>query len=197
MCVFGKLDINFALGKTDGGQTLDCGRLCAQKADMAQRPNARFRIVRAGWRIKTRRHFFISSGLPNLRGAALDARGNGQSIAEAMRDEFGAEVCESVMLSENWYRTHTAPFKAALEDGTLDAIPKDEDILTDLRAFELVRGVPRIPDVRTKGQDGKKRHGDAAIAFVLAHYASRELNTGPIRVASRRIRRKSALTKGY
>ena len=99
-------------------------------------------------------------GLPNLRGAALDARGNGQSIAEAMRDEFGAEVCESVMLSENWYRTHTAPFKAALEDGTLDAIPKDEDILTDLRAFELVRGVPRIPDVRTKGQDGKKRHGD-------------------------------------
>lgn len=136
-------------------------------------------------------------GLPNLRGAALDARGNGQSIAEAMRDEFGAEVCESVMLSENWYRTHTAPFKAALEDGTLDAIPKDEDILTDLRAFELVRGVPRIPDVRTKGQDGKKRHGDAAIAFVLAHYASRELNTGPIRVASRRIRRKSALTKGY
>ena len=114
-----------------------------------------------------------------------------------MRDEFGAEVCESVMLSENWYRTHTAPFKAALEDGTLDAIPKDEDILTDLRAFELVRGVPRIPDVRTKGQDGKKRHGDAAIAFVLAYYASRELNTGPIRVASRRIRRKSALTKGY
>ena len=97
----------------------------------------------------------------------MDARGNGQSIAEAMRDEFGAEVCESVMLSENWYRTHTAPFKAALEDGTLDAIPKDEDILTDLRAFELVRGVPRIPDVRTKGQDGKKRHGDAAIAFVL------------------------------
>ena len=62
---------------------------------------------------------------------------------------------------------------------------------------ELVRGVPRIPDVRTKGQDGKKRHGDAAIAFVLAYYASRELNTGPIRVASRRIRRKSALTKGY
>ena len=136
-------------------------------------------------------------GLPNLRGAALDARGNGQSIAEAMRDEFGAEVCESVMLSENWYRTHTAPFKAALEDGTLDAIPKDEDILTDLRAFELVKGVPRVPDTRTKGADGKKRHGDAAIAFVLAHYASRELNTGPIRVASRRIRRKSALTKGY
>ena len=135
--------------------------------------------------------------LPNLRGAALDARGNGQSLAEAMRDAFGAEVVEAVMLSENWYRTHTAPFKAALEDGTLDAIPKDEDILTDLRAFELVRGVPRIPDVRTKGQDGKKRHGDAAIAFVLAHYASRELNAGPVRVASRRVRRISRTTHGF
>ena len=43
--------------------------------------------------------------LPNLRGAALDARGNGQSLAEAMRDAFGAEVVEAVMLSE----TGTAP----------------------------------------------------------------------------------------
>lgn len=135
--------------------------------------------------------------LPNLRGVALDARGNGQSLAEAMRDAFGAEVVEAVMLSENWYRTHTAPFKAALEDGTLDGLPRDEDILTDLRAFELVKGVPRIPDTRTKGQDGKKRHGDAAIAFVLAHYASRELNAGPVRVASRRVRRISRTTHGF
>ena len=135
--------------------------------------------------------------LPNLRGAALDARGNGQSLAEAMRDAFGAEVVEAVMLSENWYRTHTAPFKAALEDGTLDGLPRDEDILTDLRAFELVKGVPRIPDTRTKGQDGKKRHGDAAIAFVLAHYASRELNAGPVRVASRRVRRISRTMHGF
>ena len=135
--------------------------------------------------------------LPNLRGTALDARGNGQSLAEAMRDAFGAEVVEAVMLSENWYRTHTAPFKAALEDGTLDGLPRDEDILTDLRAFELVKGVPRIPDTRTKGQDGKKRHGDAAIAFVLAHYASRELNAGPVRVASRRVRRISRTTHGF
>lgn len=135
--------------------------------------------------------------LPNLRGAALDARGNGQSLAEAMRDAFGAEVVEAVMLSENWYRTHTAPFKASLEDGTLDGLPRDEDILTDLRAFELVKGVPRIPDTRTKGQDGKKRHGDAAIAFVLAHYASRELNAGPVRVASRRVRRISRTTHGF
>ena len=140
---------------------------------------------------------YLLHGLPNLRGAALDARGNGQSLAEAMQDEFGAEIVEAVMLTESWYRTHTAPFKAALEDGTLDGLPKDEDVLNDLRAFELINGVPRIPSTRTKGQDGQKRHGDTGIALLLAHYASRELNAGPVRVSSRRIRRSSNLTRGY
>lgn len=136
-------------------------------------------------------------GLPNLRGAALDARGNGQALAEAMQDAFGAGIVDAVMLSENWYRLHTAPFKAALEDGTLDGLPRDEDILNDLRAFELINGVPRIPAARTKGADGKKRHGDAGIAFVLAHYAARELNTGPVKVSGRNIRRRSKLTEGF
>lgn len=140
---------------------------------------------------------YLLHGLPNLRGVALDARGNGQSLAEAMQDEFGTEIVEAVMLSEGWYRTHTAPFKAALEDGTLDGLPKDEDVLNDLRAFELINGVPRIPSTRTKGQDGQKRHGDTGIALLLAHYASRELNTGPVRVSSRRIRNGSSLTRGY
>ena len=136
-------------------------------------------------------------GLPNLRGAAFDARGNGQSLAEAMQDKFGVSIVEPVMLSENWYRLHTAQFKAALEDGTLDGLPKDEDILNDLRAFELINGVPRIPAARTKGADGQKRHGDAGIAFVLAHYASRELNTGPVKVSSRKAGRRSRFTNGF
>ena len=140
---------------------------------------------------------YLLAGLPNLLGAALDARGNGQYLAEAMQDQFGGERVQAVMLSENWYRAHTAPFKAALEDGTLDKLPRDEDILTDLRAFELIKGVPRIPDTRTRGQDGNKRHGDTAIALVLAHYASRELNIGAVRVASRAVRRESRLTNGY
>ena len=114
-----------------------------------------------------------------------------------MQDRFGGDRVQAVMLSENWYRAHTAPFKAALEDGTLDKLPRDEDILTDLRAFELIKGVPRIPDTRTRGQDGNKRHGDTAIALVLAHYASRELNTGPVRVSGRNIRRRSRFTGGY
>ena len=140
---------------------------------------------------------FVLANLPNLLGAAFDARGNGQSLAEAMQDQFGHDRIQAVMLSENWYRTHTAPFKAALEDGTLYGLPRDENILADLRAFELVRGVPRIPDTRTKGTDGKTRHGDTGIALLLAHYASRELNIGAIKVSSRAVQRTSRFTQGY
>ena len=139
---------------------------------------------------------FLLRGLPNLRGGAFDGRGNGQSLAEAAQDDFGSMI-EIVMLSESWYREHTAPFKAALEDGTLTDLPKNEDVLADLRAFEVVNGVPRIPATRTKGSDGNKRHGDTGIAALLAHYASRELNHGPIRVSSRKVTRRSGLTKGY
>ena len=110
---------------------------------------------------------FLLRGLPNLRGGAFDGRGNGQFLAEAAQDEFGSMI-EIVMLSEGWYREHTAPFKAALEDGTLTDLPKNEDVLADLRAFEVVNGVPRIPATRTKGSDGNKRHGDTGIAALLA-----------------------------
>lgn len=46
-------------------------------------------------------------------------------------------------------------------------------ILADLRAIEVVKGVARIPDRRTTGDDGGKRHGDAAVAGCLAYAASR------------------------
>lgn len=116
---------------------------------------------------------YIIDALPRFSGGAFDARGNGQYLAETMTDKYGSLI-DSVMLSEKWYRENTAPFKAALEDGTLEAIPKDADILTDLRSFEVVKGVPRIPDARTKSNDGKsKRHGDSAIALLLLHAASR------------------------
>ena len=139
----------------------------------------------------------VLHGLPNLRGAALDARGNGQALAEAMQDEFGRDIIQAVMLSEGWYRTHTAPFKAALEDGTIDKLPKDEGVLTDLRSFEIINGVPRIPSTRINGQNGHKRHGDTAIALLLAHYASRELNNLPLKVTSRKIKRNSKISLGY
>jgi phage FluMu gp28-like protein len=89
------------------------------------------------------------------------------------------------MLTENWYREHMPPVKAALEDGTLNGLPKDADILADLRAVQVVRGVPRIPDTRSTGEDKGKRHGDAAVAVALAYFASREINLGPVKATTR------------
>ena len=62
--------------------------------------------------------------------------------------------------------------KAAFEDGLI-AVPRDKDVLGDLRAIKVVKGVARVPDKKTTGKDGGQRHGDAGIAIALMHYASR------------------------
>lgn len=141
--------------------------------------------------------FYLIDRLPRFLGGALDARGNGQFLAEVAMQRYGATRIAQVMLSESWYREHMPPFKAALEDGTLDQLPRDADILGDLRLLQVIKGVPRVPDVRTTGTDKGKRHGDAAIALALAYYASRELNKGPVKVSSRRRRHSVSLLKGY
>lgn len=115
---------------------------------------------------------FLISGLPRFRKGALDARGNGHALAEFLAQKFGYNRIELVMLTEGWYREQMQPLKAAFEDGTI-ALPRDKDLLADLRAIKMVRGVARVPDAKTVGQDGGKRHGDAGIAVALMHYASR------------------------
>lgn len=116
--------------------------------------------------------FYIVDRLPRFMHGKLDARGNGQYLAEVAMQRYGAARIEQVMLSEKWYSENLPPFKAALEDGTLDALPQDADTLADLRAFEVIKGVPKIPDTRSKGKDGEQRHGDAGVAYALAHAAS-------------------------
>ena len=129
--------------------------------------------------------FYLIDRLPRFMGGAFDARGNGQFLAEVAMQRYGASRIQQVMLSEGWYREHMPPVKAALEDGTLDGLPKDADILADLRAVQVVRGVPRVPDTRSTGEDKGKRHGDAAVAVALAYFASREINHGPVVATSR------------
>ena len=55
---------------------------------------------------------------------------------------YGSSRVKQVMPTENWYREHMPPVKAALEDGNLVGLPKDEDTLDDLRAVQVVNGVP-------------------------------------------------------
>ncbi|WP_288843422.1 terminase large subunit domain-containing protein [uncultured Deefgea sp.] len=119
--------------------------------------------------------FYLLDRLPRFMGGAFDARGNGQFMAEVAMQRYSALRIAQVMLSEAWYRENMPPVKAALEDGTLIDLPLDADILADLRLVQIIRGIPRIPDARTTGQDKSKRHGDAAVALALAYFASREL----------------------
>lgn len=115
--------------------------------------------------------FFIVDRLPRLAGGALDARGNGQYLAEVAAQRYGASHIEQVMLSDKWYLEHMPRFKAALEDATLE-VPRDDDVLQDLRQLQVIRGVPKLGDDRRKGHDGGDRHGDAAVALALAYRAS-------------------------
>lgn len=141
--------------------------------------------------------FYLIDRLPHFTGGAFDARGNGQFLAEVAMQRYGATRIQQVMLSEGWYREHMPPVKAALEDGTLDGLPRDADVLADLRAVQVIKGVPRIPETRTTGEDKGKRHGDAAVAVALAYFASREINKGPVTVKSRRRRTGARITQGY
>lgn len=114
--------------------------------------------------------FWLIDRLPLFRSGKLDARGNGQYLAEVTRQRYGERI-EEVMLSEPWYRENMPPMKAGLEDGTL-TLPADREIRDDIRALAIVRGVARVPDKRA-GEKGSQRHGDAAVALALAVAASR------------------------
>lgn len=118
--------------------------------------------------------FYLVDRLPGFLRGKNDARGNGQQLAETAAVRYGHSRIEQVMLTEGWYRDNMPPFKAALEDGTLDQIPADRDTLGDYRALRVIKGVPRVPDVRTTEKGGGKRHGDAAVAGVLAYAATRD-----------------------
>lgn len=115
---------------------------------------------------------YIGERLPRLSSGKLDSRGNGHYMAEKAVQKWGPLRIEAVMLSQTWYRENTAPLKSAFEDGTI-LLPRDADTLDDLRAFEVVKGIPMIPDKRSTGKDGQQRHGDSGVAILLGYAASR------------------------
>ncbi|MGJ8563853.1 MAG: hypothetical protein ACSHXY_09910 [Alphaproteobacteria bacterium] len=93
-------------------------------------------------------------------------------MAEKARQRYGERI-HTINATVNWYTENMPPFKAAFENQTL-TVPKDADIVTDLHMFEEVKGVGRMPDKRTNSKETGKRHGDAGIACVHAHFASRQ-----------------------
>lgn len=117
----------------------------------------------------------IIDKLPKFRCGAMDATGNGYTLAEFTADKYGRERIFEIKLNDSWYRENMTPFQQAFEDGVLD-LPKDADFLNDLRTLELIDGIIKVPDLRT--QDTKdaefKRHGDAAVALALGYFATRQ-----------------------
>ncbi|CAD7055399.1 phage protein [Pseudorhizobium halotolerans] len=117
--------------------------------------------------------FYIGDRLPRLIGGALDARGNGQYLAEKARQRWG-ECIQEVMLSAKWYAANMPPYIEAFSDKSL-LLPVDADVLADHQALAYVNGIIKVPDEHSsKGADGYDRHGDTAPAGALAFYASRQ-----------------------
>jgi len=117
--------------------------------------------------------FFVLDALPRFGHGAFDATGNGAYLAEVAQQRYGLRISE-VKLSQEWYRENGVPYVEAFGDRTV-VIAADDDIVRDHQALQYVGGVIKVPDdMRYKGADGLDRHGDTAIAGMLAWYASRQ-----------------------
>lgn len=114
---------------------------------------------------------YVVDRLPRFCFGALDARGNGQYLAERAMQHYGAGRIAQVMLSVPWYRDNMPRYKAAFEDKSI-LLAKDADLIEDHRAFRMVKGVAMIPETKNVGQDKKKRHGDLGVAGALAWFAA-------------------------
>lgn len=110
---------------------------------------------------------YLVRGVPLFLAGRMDARGNGQQLAESMVEDWGADRIEAAMDNANTYLTHMPRMKGRFDDRTI-AIPRSDAIVDDLRLIKLVKGVPMVVDRTTDKEDGAKgkRHGDFAIALM-------------------------------
>lgn len=116
--------------------------------------------------------FYVCDRLPRLSGGALDANGNGAYLAEVTAQKYGAQRIVEVKATPEWYRKNSTAYVEAFGDRTI-VLPRHEDVLQDHQALQYVNGVIKVPDDhRFKGADGYERHGDTAIAGVMAWFAS-------------------------
>ncbi len=138
---------------------------------------------------------YILDRLPRFTHGCFDARGNGQYLAERAMQKYGTTRITQVMLSEAWYREEMPRFKSFFEDCTIE-VPADADHIDDYRAIKMIKGVAKLPDVRTTDKSGKKRHGDAAIGGAMAVAATR-MEGGPVQVVSRNTRQTKELFARY
>lgn len=116
--------------------------------------------------------FFIVDRLPRFARGILDANGNGMVLAQHARQKYGVNSIEELNANQDWYRVYSAKLTTAFEDKSIE-LPDDKDVRDDLRLFEIINGVGKIPtNVRTQGTGGEGRHGDSGIAILNFHAAT-------------------------
>ncbi|WP_256665118.1 hypothetical protein [Pseudomonas sp. SLFW] len=178
----------------------DFSIICPMSVDQARHRDVPFVVEMH--KVPTRQQqqvlFYLLRHLPHFIGAALDASGNGETLAEDTADTFGRNRIHQVKISRSWYGAWMPKFVQLFEDASL-TIPRDDSLHQDIRAIEQVDGIPMI--IKARSQDLKDpelyRHGDFAGAGVLAHFATLEVNAAPINVKSRRPRSGRRITQGY
>ena len=109
-----------------------------------------------------------------FRNAAIDTRGIGHMLGEEAAQQFGPDYVEQVMISVKTHAESWPPYKQLLEDGAY-TLPKNDGVRDDHRVVQLVDGVPRVAGV-TGGRE-ERRHGDGAVAHMLATRAVRAADT--------------------
>lgn len=110
---------------------------------------------------------WLVTHLPMWSTGKMDARGNGQQLAEDMQESWGVDRIEAVMATQAIYLARMPRLKARFDDRTI-LVPRDDGIVDDLRLIKLVRGVPMVVDRVAAKEDGAKgkRHGDYSIALM-------------------------------
>lgn len=154
---------------------LTCFTLLEITEDLQKREAFRVELRNMPYQQQRQIMLYILECVTRLIGAAFDATGNGDFLAEAALERFGPEMVDSVQLSAKWYGEWMPKLKAEFEDQNI-FVARHQTTLDDLRHIKVVAGTPQIDKGRTKDENataaGSRRHGDFAVALCMANRAS-------------------------
>ncbi|HCJ1000464.1 TPA: hypothetical protein NQM72_000741 [Salmonella enterica] len=154
---------------------LTCFTLLEITEDLQKREAFRVELRNMPYDQQKQIMLYILTRVTRLIGAAFDATGNGDFLAEAALEHFGPEMVDSVQLSAKWYGEWMPKLKAEFEDQNI-FVARHQTTLDDLRHIKVVAGTPQIDKGRTKDENattaGSRRHGDFAVALCMANRAS-------------------------
>ncbi|HGA5439903.1 TPA: hypothetical protein ACISY6_004005 [Salmonella enterica subsp. enterica serovar Eastbourne] len=154
---------------------LTCFTLLEITEDLQKREAFRVELRNMPYQQQRQIMLYILERVTRLIGAAFDATGNGDFLAEAALERFGPEMVDSVQLSAHWYGEWMPKLKAEFEDQNI-FVAHHQTTLDDLRHIKVTNGIPQIDKGRTKDENataaGSRRHGDFAVALCMANRAA-------------------------